>query len=548
MGVKRTILRPAAFVAGWHARRQTAAFLAAHRRTRQVQDKLLAELIARHRDTAFGRDHGFGAIRNYADFKTAVPVGNYETHRPYVERVLAGETTALLPDDAGGAVLMFSLTSGTTGAPKHIPVTRRFLVQMRRGWNIWGLRALLDHKAAWLRPILQISSPTHEAISPTGLPCGAISGMLAETQKRIVRRMYVVPPSVTGIEDPAVRYYAILRCAIAHDVAFITTANPSTTIRLIETGQAHAERLIRDVADGMLTPPGEAPGQIAGMRFRPDAALARRLEVGVGRDGKLLPRHFWNLEFLANWTGGTLKLYLRRLRELFGDLPIRDVGLLASEGRFSVPLRDDTAAGVAEITGNFLEFAPIDCHGQPNPPTLRAEEVEIGCEYGLVFSNWAGLWRYDIDDRIRVVDRFGDSPVFEFLSRGRNTANITGEKLTEHQVVEAMRRAAAGLGANVELFVVQGCFGATPYYQLRLEAAGGLDVEKLAERFDAELSALNIEYRSKRKSARLGAIRAVVLPSGELESQEARKIRLRRGRDEQYKHQYLLTEVSQEAC
>ena len=45
------------------------------------------------------------------------------------------------------------------------------------------------------------------------------------------------------------------------------------------------------------------------------------MEAGVQQDGELLPKHFWNLAFLTNWTGGTLKLYFRRLRELFGDLP-----------------------------------------------------------------------------------------------------------------------------------------------------------------------------------------------------------------------------------
>ena len=541
MSVKRTLLRPAAFLAGLHARRQMAAFLAAHRRTRAVQDALLAELVARHRDTAFGRDHGFATIRGYADFRSAVPVGSYETHRPYIQRVLAGETTALLPADE--QVRMFSLTSGTTGSPKHIPVTGRFLAQMRRGWNTWGLRAMQDHQAAWLRSILQISSPANEAASPLGLPCGAISGLLAATQKRIVRRMYVVPQAVAGIEDPVARYYTILRCAIGQDVALITTANPSTTIRLIETGQSHAERLIADVAGGTLKPPGAIPAEVAALRFRPSRPLAGRLAEGIRRDGRLLPRHFWNLTFLANWTGGTLKLYLRRLRELFDGLPIRDVGLLASEGRFSVPLWDDTSAGLAEITGNFLEFIPDECAGRDNPPTLRAEEVEVGRDYSLVFSNWAGLFRYDLDDRVRVVDRFGDSPVFEFLSRGRNTASITGEKLTEYQVVEAMRRAAGPLGAKVERFVMQGCFAATPYYQLRMETADGLDVACLSERLDTELCELNIEYRSKRKSGRLGPIRAAVLPAGQLESQEASKITLRRGRNEQYKHQYLLSEV-----
>jgi len=536
------MLRPAARLAGIHAAGQFRAFLRAHQRTAEVQDRLLSELLRHHADTAFGEDHGFAAVRSYKDFVAAVPVGDYETHRPYVNRVLHGETAAMLPP--GEKVLMFSRTSGTTGEPKHIPVTSRFLSEMRRGWNIWGLAALNDHKDAWLRAILQISSPMREIDSPSGRPCGAISGLLAATQKSIVRRMYVLPPAAAEIADPQAKNYVTLRCAVARDVAFITTANPSSTIKLIETGQAHAERLIRDVADGTVNPPGEfSPKAAAAFHFKRQPALARRLEEGIRRDGRLLPRHFWRLSYLANWTGGTLRLYLRRLGELFGPLPVRDIGLLASEGRFSVPLGDGTAAGVAEITGNFLEFIPAEHAEQANPPTVRAHEVQVGREYSLVITNWAGLWRYNMDDRVRVTGRLGQSPVFEFLSRGAHTASITGEKITEYQVVEAMRRAAAAASAQVERFVLQGRFASTPFYELRIELPATLPAEKLTRLMDEELAGLNVEYRSKRAGGRLGPIRPVILAAGTLEQAERREIALRGGRGEQYKHKYLLTDV-----
>ena len=542
MGIRRQILRPVAWLAGVHAGRQMRAFLRAHRHTRQAQDGLLAALVERHAETAFGRDHGFASIGCYEDFARAVPVGSYGTLRPYVQRVLNGDAEALLP--RGEDVLMFSLTSGTTGEPKRIPVTRRFLSGMRRGWNITGLMALRDHPEGWLRPILQISSPMCEITTPAGKPCGAISGMLAATQKGIVRRMYVVPQAAQGIKDPAAKYYTILRCGIERDVAIIAAANPSSTIRMIETGQEHAERLIRDVSDGRLTPPGDVPGEVArGLRFRPNAPLARRLTDGLRRDGALLPRHFWRPAVLMNWTGGTLKLYLRRLRELFGDVPIRDIGLAASEGRFSIPLADETPEGVAEITGNFLEFIPAEEHGSPHARLLRADELDIGAEYFLVVSNWAGLFRYDMDDRVRVTGRLGSSPIFEFLSRGVRTANITGEKITEHQVVEAMRQASAAAGAKVDRFVMQGRFARTPYYELRIEEVEGCNAAGLAALMDEALAALNMEYRSKRSSARLGPIRPITLPSGALEEAEAQQIRARLGRSEQYKSQYLLAEV-----
>jgi hypothetical protein len=542
MSFARTLLRPVAFLAGRHAAGQVRAFLAAHKNTAQTQHRVLVELLAAHRDTAFGRDHGFDRIRTYADFVAAVPVRSYDALKPYADRVFAGEFNALLPP--GERALMFSQTSGTTGQPKYIPVTSRFLAEMRRGWNIFGVKALTDHPEAWLRPLMTINSSMHESASPTGVPCGAISGLLAAKQKLIVRRMYVAPHQAADISDPLVKYYTILRCGIGRDVSIITTANPSSTIRIIEVGQAHAEELIRDVADGTISPPGGLPPTLEGrLRFRRNAGLARRMEDGLRRDGQLLPRHFWNISLLCNWTGGTLKLYLRRLRELFGDVPVRDIGLLASEGRFSVPLEDHSPAGAAEITANFLEFIPAADYGRDDPPTLRAHELAIGEEYFLVLSNWAGLWRYSIDDRLRVTGHFGQSPVFEFLSRGLYSSNITGEKITEYQVVEAMRRAAACLGAALDRFCLQGRFAATPHYELQIEPAEGWAPQALAEAMDRELAGLNVEYAAKRHSGRLGCIRASAVAPGHFDRAERQAIASRRGRSEQYKHQYLLTEV-----
>ena len=546
MSIRTQLLRPIAFLIGRHAMRQVNAFKVAHQRTADVQAGLLREMVAACAQTDFGRDHGLASVRTYEDFTRAVPVGNYDTLRPYIDRVFAGQTTALLP--AGQRVMMFSQTSGTTGSPKCIPVTSRVLADTRRGWNVWGLMALMDHKDAWLRSILQISSSMRENQSPTGLPCGAISGLLAATQKRIVRGMYCVPLGVSDIADSESRFYTVLRCGIDRDVAFITTANPSSTIKLIETGQRHAQRLVRDVRDGTFSPPGEVSDALRRrIRRRGNPALASHLERSIARDGQLLPRHFWRLSFLGNWTGGTLGLYMPRLRELFGDVPVRDIGLLASEGRFSVPMGDGTAAGVAEITGNFLEFIPAEeytgAEGLAATRPLRAHELETGAEYFVVVTNWSGLWRYSMDDRIRVVGKFGQSPVIEFLSRGLHTANITGEKITEHQVVTAMATAAARCGIAVERFVMQGRFARRPFYELRLEPQEGLDAATLANYLDAALCDQNVEYQSKRKSDRLGPIAPALLPPGTLESAERASIAARRGRTEQYKHKYLLTEI-----
>ncbi|NQU76677.1 MAG: GH3 auxin-responsive promoter family protein, partial [Planctomycetes bacterium] len=469
-------------------------------------------------------------------------------------RLLHGETKALLPDDQ--PVLMFSMTSGTTGEPKRIPVTGEALAQYRRGWNVFGIKLLVDHPNGWLRKILQVAGNAAESVSPTGIPCGAISGLLAAGQKRIVRRMYVAGSEVAAIEDTAARYYTLMRLGMPQDVGWISTANPSTIINLLGTAQRHVESLLRDLRDGTLTPPGPVPQKIrARLRLQKHGQLVRRIEEGMARDGQLLVRHFWDLAFCLNWTGGTLGLYLPALRELIGRTPIRDIGLLASEGRFSVPLEDETPAGVADILSAFLEFIPADQIDAASPTLLRSHELEVGGEYFLVLTNFAGLWRYNINDRIRVTAMMGESPVFAFLSKGAHTANITGEKLTEHQVVQAMQLAAGRLGLPIRRFLAQGHFDWPPFYSLRVEADEGTLSEnaagELARVVDEQLCRLNIEYAAKRRTGRLGPIRLVGDGAGTCTStstktfdeRERQILRQRRGREEQYKHQYLLTEV-----
>ena len=542
MNLKRTLLSPIARLAGISAFREYKNFLKAIKNTPEVQRALLKRLINASIESKFGKDHHFKSINSYRDFTSAVPIGNYQTHLPYVKDVFAGDTSALF--SRGTKICMFAITSGTTGEPKHIPITKQFIRDYRRGWNIFGVKLLKDHPDGWLREIVTVSSSASEYFSPAGVPCGAISGLLAENQKWIVRRMYPVPKVINRITNYDQKYYAILRASIAHDVGIFVTANPSTAVKLAQVGRDNAERIIRDVHDGTITLGDDVPDEIKRrLKFSPNRAAAKRLEEVINRHGQLLPKYFWRLSCIGLWTGGTVGLYLPLVRKYYGDVPVRDIGLLASEGRFSIPLDDSTPSGVAEITSNFLEFIPAEQIKSASPDVLLAHEVEVGKEYFLVFSNWSGLWRYNIDDRVRITGRIGNCPIFEFLSKGLHTCSITGEKITEHQVVQAMSHAAASMGIEVQRFTLQGHFADPPYYQLNIEPVNQIDMIELAERLDKALRELNVEYDSKRASSRLGPIRLNLLSPGTLIKNESQQIHQRHGRAEQYKHKYLITEI-----
>lgn len=532
-----------------HARHVYARFVRDARRGVAVQRRVLLEKIRRNANTAFGKSFGFADIRSPDEFRRRVPVLTYEDHQPYIERVKNGEIDAMF--GAGTRVHMFALTSGTTDQPKYIPVTNYFLEEYRRGWNAFGIKALLDHPQAILRKIVQVTSRMDESVTAGGIPCGAITGLMAATQKRLVRKYYVTPECIARIDDPVAKYYTIMRLAVPVDVAFSITASPATQLKLARTADTHREELIRDVHDGTLSRSFDVPNEVRtelAPRLAADPEAARRLDGLVERRGALLPRDYWNLGFLANWTGGTMGFYLQDYPRYFGDVPVRDIGLLASEGRISIPIEDATPAGILDVASHYFEFIPRDEKDAASPITLAAHELEVGQEYFVLLTTSSGLYRYDLGDLVRVTGYFGQAPVIEFLSKGAHTASLAGEKLTEHQVVQAMERACRRLQMPVPSFTLAARWGETPHYVLHVDDPSATRMSAdLADALDGELRAINLEYAGKRQSHRLGAVQANPLPAGFMAAWDLRQAQSRRKGNEQYKHRYLLCRPGEDA-
>src|SRR5438067_1637318 len=209
MSLRRFLMVRIGRLLTYPVRRQLRQFEAACRDPEAVQTALLHRILAAQADTQFARDHHFAAVRTAADFRHNVPVAPYEYVAPYIEKVAAGDTRALLADRR---LHLFALTSGTTASRKLIPVTDAYLRAYRRGWNMWGVKMYRDHRGRRIamRPILQMVGDPDEYRTPAGIPCGNLSGYTARVQKRLVRWMYAVPPEVGKIADPLARYYVAL--------------------------------------------------------------------------------------------------------------------------------------------------------------------------------------------------------------------------------------------------------------------------------------------------------------------------------------------------
>lgn len=533
----------------WEARRMGRRFRRALEHAQAVQQRTLLDKVRRNASSRYGRERSFAAIRSVDDFRRALPISTYADVEPYIDQVRSGDVGAMF----GGRqkLHMFAMTSGTTSRPKYIPVTDCFLQEYRRGWMTWGVHAYLQYPEALQGSILQLVSAIDDEYSPSGLPCGAMSGLTAQMQRGALRRVYVLPGEAVKLKDTATKYYVALLLALGRRVLIVASANPSTLLGLSRALDERSEELIRDVRDGRLSASVDVPGDVrraVEARLRPDPQRAIRLEAARAAAGALRPKDVWRQPFIGCWKGGTLSLYLREFPRYFGNVPVRDIGLVASEGRMTIPLADEGSSGVLDIESQFFEFLPARDGVRDGDRTLLPHELQVGGEYFLILTNSAGLYRYDIGDVVRVTGFIGPSPLVEFLNKGAHYASLTGEKLSEHQVVEAVNRALAETGGQLASYCLAARWHETaPHYVLMVErpdVGRGVAGELLAGRVDALLRELNIEYNAKRASGRLGPIALKVIPAGSWREYDLRTIAERRRGIEQYKHKFLVGDVA----
>ena len=531
-------------------RREASRFLAKTAHCQQSQQQVLERLLALNADSEFAQAHHLNEVRTPADFRKRLPICDYEFYRPYIEELKTGNHAALLGRD--NRLLMFSLSSGTTSDSKFIPITQQFFNDYRRGWQIWGILAFDAHPALHRQNIVQLSSDHDRYRTPGGTSCGNISGLAASMQRRAVRSLYTIPSDVSKITDPDAKYYTALRLALTDErVGMLTTANPSTLLHLAQFADTEKESLVRDIADGTLSEKFQVSreirrklaGRIGGKNLR----RARQLQDIIQRTGRLRPLDIWpGLNLLAIWTAGSCGAYLRLLKSYYGDVPIRDHGLSASEGRMTIPLDDGRSDGVLEIDTHYFEFIPEAEYESKNPIVLEAHELKQDENYYILLTTSSGLYRYDICDVVRCAGFYNNTPLLRFLHKGAHISNITGEKISESQVVDAVRNCVDQMRINVEYFAMVPVWDQPPQYQLLIEERDlpiGEGREVLAQHVEDRLQTLNCEYREKRQSGRLAPMKLVALRDGTWK-EFARKRQDRLGGSvEQYKHPCLIPDM-----
>ena len=494
----------------------------------RTQEKVLLDYISRNKNTEYGKKYNFSKIESIEDYRRLVPVTDYTGISDYAYRMARGEKNVLTAEDP----VFFGRTSGTTGKPKLIPVTKYSRSKKAELMALWSYYISRDHPDVTKGKIFAIIDPEVKTLTESGLPAGPENGHAYENLPYIIKSICAVPYEVFEIEDYNTRYYSILRIAIGCNVTTVATLNPSALIILCEKIKEWQYRIIGDIEKGTLDESLKMDLRIRAAiekKLKPDPARADELRKIISEKGELLPKYFWkDLTLIECWKGGTVKLYLKGLPHYFGDLPIRDFGCLSTETRNSIPITDEGAGGVLALETNFYEFIPKEDVHKKDRRVLLCDQLERGRDYLLIVTTAGGLYRYDTDDVVRVDNFFNRTPVIEFIQKAQNAISITGEKVYESHINEAVNNAAGELKLNVKFF--SSCVQMEddpPRYIFLVEFGGALsrDVKKaFLKRVEEELRRCNLEYEDTRERLELGSPILKVVRTGGFEKYRFKKV------------------------
>jgi hypothetical protein len=438
-----------------------------------TQRHVLQHLVTSAQYTEYGRKYGFNKTFTTRAFKQAVPINDYESLKPYIERMLAGEENVLW----NTPIQWFAKSSGTTSdRSKFIPVSKESLDEN----HFQGSKDALT--------LYYINFPESDLLTGKGLVIGGSH-------------------QVGQISDDI--QYGDLSAVLMQNSPFWShwIRTPELSIALLDEWENKIEQLARSTMLENVT-------SVSGVPTWTLVLFKRILELS----GKQTIKEVWpNLELYFHG-GVSFVPYREQFEKIIGG-PINYLDIYnASEGFFSVQINPQDDGMLLMLNhGIFYEFMPVDEYGKDNPKTVGLKEVEVGKNYAPIISTTGGLWRYLLGDTIQFTSVFP----FRIKVSGRlkHYINAFGEEVIVDNSDKALAIACEKTGAIV-------CdYTAAPIYFSHSSNGAHewlIEFEKepeslaaFAYELDTALRSINSDYDAKRhKDIALGQLIIKPLPLG----------------------------------
>lgn len=441
---------------------------------KEVQDKVLANLISKAKHTEFGKKYKFEHIKNSKQFSEEVPVVDYDGFKHYIQRIMHGEQNITWPTK----INWFAKSSGTVAdKSKFIPVSHESLHEC----HYKGGRDLI---ALYLKQY-----PDSKILMGKTIALGG-SHKIGEFNNNL-------------------RYgdlSAILIQNLPIWAEFLRT--PTRDIALNDDWENKIEKIAKNTVKQHIS-------VLAGVPSWMIVLIKKVMEI----TGKKYLDEIWpNLELFIHG-GVSFEPYRNYYRTFFKNKNIRYLETYnASEGFFAIQndLNKSDMLLILDL-GIYYEFIPMEEWESENPKTLTIDEVELDKPYAVVISTNAGLWRYKIGDTVKFTSLYPHK--IKVAGRTKHFINAFGEELMIENAEYAVRMASEKTGAIVSEFTAAPLFinkentGSHEWiFEFEKEPES---LQAFMEELDKALKEVNSDYEAKRyKNMTLSFPKYIVVKKG----------------------------------
>jgi hypothetical protein len=423
-----------------------------------VQDDCFKMLISSAKDTEWGKLYDFDSIKNYDQFIANVPVQDYESLKPYIERTRKGEQNILWNTD----IKWFAKSSGTTNdKSKFIPISEQSLEDC----HFNGGRDMIAIYCS-IYPESQLF---------TGKYLG-LAGSLSVNED-------IGYPSKSGDLS------AVVVSNLPLWMDFFST--PERAEALMDKWDVKLDTIARITSS-------EDVVSLAGV----PSWLLILLNHVLKTTGKKTITEVWpNLEVYFHG-GVNFTPYKEQFKSIFGEKQVNFLELYnASEGFFGIQDQHDSSELLLMLDyGIFYEFIPMDKFGLDNPKTIALQDVKLGVNYAMLISTSGGLWRYTIGDTVMFTSQ---TPFrIKITGRTKHFMNAFGEEVTVDDANKALQTACEKTKAQITeytaapVYIKDGKNGAHEWLIEFEELPASL--EYFTEMLDNALKSINSDYEAKR--------------------------------------------------
>jgi hypothetical protein len=203
-----------------------------------------------------------------------------------------------------------------------------------------------------------------------------------------------------------------------------------------------------------------------------------------------------------------------------------ELGYQSTECRGTIALGLETPGGLPPLHHHFFEFVEQERWDSSHPEFVTLGRLETGRRYYVLITTAAGLYRYFMNDLVEVTGWLHQTPLLRFVQKGKGVTSLTGEKLYEAQMIEAVQDAARQYGLGASFFVAVADEERSAYHLfLEVDDKAHPEAGVVAAAVDRRLGELNIEYDGKRTSGRLGPLTVAWLKRGTADAYKASCVR-----------------------